>query len=111
MIRSNTSRANPADPSPKTPENIVPLSEGGGSLRAEDLLGVLLGDAVGEGEAQALLGELADVGSLDVLSLLELDNSENLVISVSVVSQPIFLGHRRTWIDLKRARWRAAMSE
>jgi hypothetical protein len=33
---------------------------------------------VGEREAQALLGELADVRSLDVLSLLELDNAEDL---------------------------------
>jgi hypothetical protein len=33
---------------------------------------------VGEREAQVLLGELADVRSLDVLSLLELDDAEDL---------------------------------
>lgn len=33
---------------------------------------------MGEREAQALLSELADVRSLDVLSLLELDNAEDL---------------------------------
>ena len=38
---------------------------------------------MGEGEAQVLLGELADVRSLDVLSLLELDDAEDLVNHVS----------------------------
>jgi hypothetical protein len=39
---------------------------------------------VGEREAQALLGDLADVGSLDVLGLLDLSNSEDLKILVLV---------------------------
>jgi hypothetical protein len=38
---------------------------------------------VGEGEAQVLLGELADVRSLDVLGLLELDDTEDLKYAVS----------------------------
>jgi hypothetical protein len=33
---------------------------------------------VGEREAESLLGQLADVGSLDVLGLLNLDNAEDL---------------------------------
>lgn len=33
---------------------------------------------MGEGEAQVLLGELADVRSLDVLSLLDLDDAEDV---------------------------------
>jgi hypothetical protein len=33
---------------------------------------------VGEGEAQVLLGELADVRSLDVLGLLDLDDAEDV---------------------------------
>jgi len=33
---------------------------------------------VGEREAESLLGQLADVGSLDVLGLLNLDDAEDL---------------------------------
>ena len=38
-----------------------------------------LGDAVGERELEVLGDELADVGALDVLGLLELDNAEDLI--------------------------------
>lgn len=38
---------------------------------------------MGEGEAQVLLGELADVRSLDVLGLLKLDDAEDLDDDVS----------------------------
>jgi hypothetical protein len=54
------------------------LSESTGSLGAEDLRRVLLGDTVREGERQVLGNELPDVRALDVLGLLELDNAENL---------------------------------
>jgi hypothetical protein len=54
------------------------LSKSGWSLRAEHLLVVLLGDAVGEGELQVLLDELLDVGALDVVDLLELNDAEDL---------------------------------
>ena len=54
------------------------LSESGGSLGAEDLAGAGLGDAMGQREAEILREELADVGTLDILSLLELDDAENL---------------------------------
>lgn len=80
MIRCNTRRA---CPTVLETENI--LSESGWSLRAEHLLGVLLGDSVGEREAQALLSELADVGSLDILGLLELDDAEDLVLGLAWV--------------------------
>jgi hypothetical protein len=54
------------------------LCESGRSVGAEDLLRADLGQTVGERERQVLGGELLDVGTLDVLSLLELDNSEDL---------------------------------
>jgi len=73
MIRSNTRKA---CPTVLEIENI--LSESGRSLSAEQLLGVLLGDTVGEREAQVLGDELADVGSLDVLGLLDLSNAEDV---------------------------------
>lgn len=65
-------------------DNVFSLSKGRGSVGAEDLLGVLLGDAVGEGELEVLGEELADVGTLDVLGLLELDNAEDLEKAIDV---------------------------
>jgi hypothetical protein len=56
------------------------LSKGGWSLGAEDLLASGLGDTVGQREAEALLEELADVGALDVLGLLDLGDTEDLKI-------------------------------
>lgn len=44
----------------------------------EDLLGVDLGDAVGQREGQVLGEELLDVGALDIVALLKLDDAENL---------------------------------
>jgi len=49
---------------------------------SEDLLGALLGDAVRKGELEASLDELLDVGTLDVGSLLNLDNLEDLVMQI-----------------------------
>jgi hypothetical protein len=66
---------NLAQPSSKP---ITHLSESGWSLRAEQLLGAGLGDAVGERELQALGNQLLDVGALDVGSLLDLNNTEDL---------------------------------
>lgn len=37
---------------------------------------------MGEREAEVLGEELADVGALDILSLLELDNAENLSVEM-----------------------------
>lgn len=60
---------------------------------------------MGEGELEVLGDELLDVGALDVVTLLELDNAEDLQ---SCQHHPA--GHktipslRLTWIDLKRAR-------
>lgn len=53
-------------------------SKSGWALRAEDLLVADLGDTVGERESEFLGDELLDVGALDVLGLLELDNLEDL---------------------------------
>lgn len=53
-------------------------SKSGWALRAEDLLVADLGDTVGEREGEFLGDELLDVGALDVLGLLKLDNLEDL---------------------------------
>lgn len=66
---------NLAQPSSKP---ITFLSESGWSLRAEQLLGAGLGDAVGERELQVLGNQLLDVGALDVGGLLDLNNTEDL---------------------------------
>jgi len=66
---------NLAQPSSKP---ITFLSESGWSLRAEQLLGAGLGDAVGERELQVLGNQLLDVGALDVGGLLDLNNTEDV---------------------------------
>lgn len=67
-------------------------------------------------EGQALLEELLDVRALDVFGLLDLNNAKDLMEEVSTFHRQDPIKHLdchggRTWIDLKRARWRAAMSE
>jgi hypothetical protein len=57
-------------------------------------------------ELEALGDELLDVRPPQVLGLLELDQLEDL----SSLARPSNPRRKRTWIDLKRARWRAAMS-
>jgi hypothetical protein len=54
------------------------LSNGGRARRAEQLGVAALGDAVGEREGKVLGDELLDVGALDILGLLDLDNAEDL---------------------------------
>ena len=75
-------------------------------------------DAVGERELELGHQKLLDVGAADVLRLLDLDNTENLC-DPSVYCPGRSRGAKRveisrrqthTWIDRKRARWRAAMS-
>jgi hypothetical protein len=78
------------------------LSESTRTLGAEHLRSVLLGDTVGEGEGQVLADELPDVGALDILGLLELDNAEDL-LDVSDCEKRTWT-NLLTWIDLKRAR-------
>ena len=56
----------------------IPLSESRRALGAEELLGAVARDTVGEGELEVLGDELLDVRPLDVLGLLELDDAENL---------------------------------
>jgi len=48
------------------------------ALRTEDLLGADLGNAVGERERESLGDKLLDVRALDILCLLDLDDTENL---------------------------------
>ena len=73
-----------------TQENQLPrttttkLGESRGALGAEDLLAGDLGDTVGERESQVLGQELLDVRALDVVGLLELDNTEDLSRAVSI---------------------------
>ena len=70
-----------------------------------------LGDTVRQWELETGLEELLDVRAANILGLLDLHNAENLgkmnEISRGVEKQ---LRPWRTWIERKRARWRAAMS-
>lgn len=54
-------------------------------MRSKDLSGSLLGDAVGEGELEALGDELFDVWAADIGSLLNLDDLEDLLRVVSIM--------------------------
>lgn len=88
------------------------LSKSRRARSAEHLLGADLVDAVGEGEGEVLGDELLDIGALDIFALLNLHNLEDLWQFVS--ESNFFLNEQsrfRTWMLLKRARWRAAMSE
>lgn len=89
----------------------TPLRERGWSGSAEDLLVADLGLAVRQREGQVLAEELLDVGALDIIGLLELDDTEDL--HVGLVKSRGLVGRAvgsRTWMERKRARWRAAMS-
>lgn len=62
-----------------------------------------------EGELEVLGEELLDVGALDVVGLLELNNLKNLgVLLARNVGKSGSWDH--TWIDLKRERCLAAIS-
>jgi len=63
-------------PTPTTTMNA--LSKSGRALGAEDLLVADLGDTVGEREGEVLGDELLDVGALDVIGLLDLNNAEDV---------------------------------
>lgn len=85
MDRNKHPRNQPKPLSLTTPNKRQPtLSESRGALGAEELLGAGARDAVGEGELEVLGEELLDVGPLDVLGLLELDDAENLQAGVSL---------------------------
>lgn len=77
-------------PTQKTKSNTtaaaVCLGESGWPGGGEDLLGADLGDAVGQGEGQVLAEELLDVGALDIVGLLELDDTEDLERLMLVIS-------------------------
>lgn len=104
-------QSNPTEPS---------LGPGGRSVGGEDTPSP--SDLVGKGELESGSEELLDVRSLDILSLLNLDlcsPSQHHASSVSGQSsyaedsgegERVERTTRRMWIDLNRARCRAAMS-
>lgn len=65
----------------------IRLVEGGWTLGGEDSGTGSLGDAVWEWELEVLGKELLDVWALDVLSLLELDDLEDLYYVLEEVLQ------------------------
>jgi hypothetical protein len=60
--------------------------QSGGTGGAEDLLAAETGNTVGKGERKTLGDELLDVGALDILALLDLDNTENLYFMLATNS-------------------------
>jgi len=64
-----------------------PLCEGRRPVGSKDLLGGSLGNTVRKRELEVLLEELLNVGTLDISSLLNLDDLEDLYVLVS--SSPI----------------------
>ena len=96
MIRYNTKHANilrrytdyiPIHTS-NQPEivKIVHLAEGGRPVR--DKGGLRLGDAVGKGEAELGGEKLLDVWAADIISLCNLDDTEDLYIMNTRISKP-----------------------
>ena len=69
IISSNTRKTHPP---------LFFLRKRGRSGGTEDLLVADLGRAVGQREGEVLGEELSDVGALDVVGLLDLDNAEDL---------------------------------
>jgi hypothetical protein len=67
---------------------------------------------VRERELEVLGEELLDVGTTDVRSLLDLGDLQDLwgFIRICVYGSDDVGAGKLTWMDLKRARWRAAMS-
>lgn len=61
-------------------------------------------------ELEVLGEDLLDVGAADGLGLLDLDNLEDLHVPVSTARCGIVRAGALTWMDLKRERWRAAIS-
>lgn len=64
---------------------------------------------MGQGELEVLLEELLDVGAADVGSLGDLNDLEDLKVGLVQGLENIEMA-KRTWMDRKRARWRAAIS-
>lgn len=86
------------------------LCECGRAGGAEDLLVADTGNTVGKRERETLGDELSDVRALDVVNLLDLDNAQDLGFTLADAVSSILILELRTWMDRKRARWRAAMS-
>lgn len=95
----------------KCVQNAIHLVESVRASGGEDLLATLRWCAVGQRELEVLGGELLDVGSPDVVGLLNLDDLEDLFGQELVSCMFADLGMvSHTWMVLKRARWREAMS-
>lgn len=73
-----TRRTGAADPSTPDAQRTRRLEEGGGASGGEDLLAGLRGVAVGQRELEVLGEELLDVGTTDVLGLLNLNDLEDV---------------------------------
>lgn len=69
-----------------------------------------LRDTVGKREPELGNEELLDVWAADILRLLNLDDTEDLSKKYQHTPTCLEIPLKRTWIDRKRARWRAAIS-
>ena len=88
----------------------IRLVESRWTLGGEDLLAGGLGDAMWEWELEVLGEELLDVWALDIISLLELNDLEDLdMVLVRLMAYSRFVA-KHTWMERKRERWRAAIS-
>lgn len=85
------------------------LVEGVWTGCGKDLLAGLWCCTVGQREFEVLGGELLDVWAAKVVGLLNLNDLEDLC-EVSICARVCRLRLERTWMVLKRARWREAMS-
>lgn len=63
---------------------------------------------MGQRELEVLLEELLDVGAADGVGVVDLDDLEDLHTVLDLPS--VRRRETHTWMEPKRARWRAAMS-
>ena len=89
---------------------MIRLVESVWSGGGKDLLAALGWCAVRKRELQVLGGELLDVWAADVVDLLDLDDLEDLDGCVRDDAPHSCRMWSHTWMVLKRARWREAMS-
>jgi hypothetical protein len=86
-------------------QSTMRLVESVGASGGKDLLATLVWGTVRQREGEVLGGELLDVWSAEVVSLLNLDNLEDLCcVSFCVRQFPVREPAGRTWMVLKRAR-------
>ncbi len=100
--KRNTRPNNP-NPLPSQFANINRLVKGRWAPGGEDGGSSSLGDAMWKWELEVLGEELLDIRALDVLSLLELNDLEDLYVCVRRLLLVKKLGYR-TWMERKRER-------